>query len=117
MIKQIEAMLKIMNETCNVYDEVGNHIRNKCGECEFWSKENHCCCSYNTKEAEALYNAGYRKSSEIAREIFEEIEKLMEKLDKRHLSCGNPKQSWGVRSAMTEIIKLKKKYTESEDTE
>jgi hypothetical protein len=70
MNKQIEEMAKILNETCNVYDEQGNHIRNKCGECECWSDDNHCCCSYNSKEAEALYNAGYRKSTNVARNIF-----------------------------------------------
>lgn len=62
--EQIREMARIMNETCNVYDEQGNHIRNKCGECEEWSSDNHCCCSYNSKEAEALYNAGYRKQNE-----------------------------------------------------
>lgn len=64
MNKQIDEMTNIMNQTCNVYDEQGNHIRNKCGECDCWSDDNHCCCSYNTKEAIALYNAGYRKQSE-----------------------------------------------------
>lgn len=64
--KQIEEMVKIMNECCNVYDEQGRHIRNKCYECEEWSDDNHCCCSYNTKEATALYNAGYHKASEVA---------------------------------------------------
>ena len=62
--KQIEELAKILNECCNEYDEQGNHIRNKCFECEYWSHDNYCCCSYNTKEAEALYNAGYRKQSE-----------------------------------------------------
>ena len=62
--KQIEEMAKVMNECCNRYDDQGNHIGNKCYECEEWSDDNHCCCSYNTKEAEALYNAGYRKQSE-----------------------------------------------------
>lgn len=62
--KKIEEIAKILNECCNEYDEQGNHIRNKCYECEEWSDDNHCCCSYNRKEAEALYNAGYRKQSE-----------------------------------------------------
>lgn len=50
--------------------------------------------------------------AEVAREIFEEIEKALDALDHRHMLCGNPKQSWGVRSAMTEIAEIKKKYTE-----
>lgn len=76
-----------------------------------------CDCDANGRfnckllyDAELLYNAGYRKASDVAREIFEEIEKLMNKLDKRHIACGNPKQAWGVRSAMTELAELKKKY-------
>ena len=73
--KQIDEMAKIMNECCNVYDDQGRHIRNKCGECEEWSDDNHCCCSYNQKQAEALYTAGYRKASDVAREIFEEIDR------------------------------------------
>ena len=59
--EQIEEMEKVLNECCNVYDEQGNHIRNKCSECDCWSDDNHCCCSYNSKEATALYNADYRK--------------------------------------------------------
>lgn len=67
--KQIKEMARIMNEVCNVYDEQGNHIRNKCHECEEWSDDNHCCCSYNRKEAKALYDAGYRKQSEHVIEL------------------------------------------------
>ena len=62
--KQIEEMVRVMNECCNRYDEQRNLLGNKCYECEEWSDDNHCCCSYNRKEATALYNAGYRKQSE-----------------------------------------------------
>ena len=62
--KQIEEMAKVLNECCNRYDEKGNLLGNKCGSCEHWCDTNHICCSYNTKEAEALYTAGYRKQSE-----------------------------------------------------
>ena len=63
--KQIEEMAKIPNYCCNEYDENGRHIHNKCNsyDCEYWSNDNFCCCSYGQKEAEALYNAGYRKQS------------------------------------------------------
>ena len=61
--------------------------------------------------AEELYTAGYRKSTEFAEEIFAEIEQVMSSLDRRYMASGNPKQSWGVRGAMTEIAELKKKYT------
>lgn len=63
--KQIEEMAKILNECCNEYDEQGNHLGNKCPSCAYWSDTNHVCVSYNTKEAEALYNAGYRKQSDL----------------------------------------------------
>lgn len=49
-----------------------------------------------------------------ARVIFEDIEKCLCSLDRRHMMCGNPKQSWGVRSAMAEISELKKKYLKGE---
>ena len=50
--------------------------------------------------AEALYNAGYRKAEDVAREIFEEIEKVV------NYSLCVDINDW---SAYTE---LKKKYTE-----
>ena len=34
-------------------------------------------CLVNAKALEALYNKGYRQASDVAREIFEEIERLM----------------------------------------
>lgn len=93
--KEIEEMSR---EICSEYDCVI-----PCQSCGYYGYAN---CR-DVKSAEKLYNAGYRKASEI----FEEIEKLMNKLDKRHIACGNPKQAWGVRSAMTELAELKKKYT------
>ena len=96
--EQIKEMVKVMNECCNIYDEQGRHIRNKCYECECWCDTNHVCCSYNTKEATALYEAGYRKASEI----FEEIKRET----KNH----------GIAYTLRKIAELKKKYTESEDT-
>ena len=87
--KQIKEMVRIMNETCNVYDEQGNHIRNKCYECEEWSEDNHCCCSYNTKEATALYNAGYRKASNVAREILEEVDNALHDMAIEYANAGH----------------------------
>ena len=51
--------------------------------------------------SEWLYNKGYRKASDIAREIFEEIDDEI----KNH----------GITYARRKIAELKKKYTESED--
>ena len=69
--------------------------------------------------AKELYTAGYRKQSEVAREIFEEIEELAKiytfpvvkngvvEIVKEPFWCFDP----------NDLAELKKKYTESEDTE
>ena len=63
----------------------------------------------NEKLAEHLYNADYRKASEVAREIFEEIDRMIYRLlNDRHYIVGD---------MCYEVEELKKKYTESEDTE
>lgn len=78
--QQIEEIMKVLNECCGVYDENGRHLRNKCNkyECEYWSDENYCCCSYGRREAEALYNAGYRKVGEaemvVTKDEWEELQ-------------------------------------------
>ena len=121
--KQIKEMMQTLNYCCNEYDENGRHIRNKCNsyDCEYWSEDNHCCCSYGRKEAEHLYNAGYRKiyddnqrqctcyalgcqmaeqlEKKVAEEIFAEIEKITVKY--RH----------GYEFDL-HMYELKKKYTE-----
>lgn len=57
--KQIEAIAKVI-----------------CGGCPDNKECMHCLCA-DWYRAEALYNAGYRKQSEVAREIFAEIEDSM----------------------------------------
>lgn len=73
---EIEAIAKVLNDCCNHYDEFGRHLGNKCAHCEYWCDTNNICCSYNEKEAEALYNAGYRKIPEgsvvLTREEYEQ---------------------------------------------
>ncbi len=54
--------------------------------------------------ANEIYNAGYRKASEVAREIFEELEVW---LDGSRYSLAE--MVWGVKHSIEE---LKKKYTE-----
>lgn len=73
--KAIKEMAKIMEECCNVYDDKGRHVRNKCNtfDCEYYCDTNHVCCSFGIKEATALYNAGYRNEKETAREILQTI--------------------------------------------
>ena len=64
------------------------------------------------KQAEALYNAGYRKASEVAREIFEEIEEAID-------SCVVTEHFKGsyfeLNKFMLGLAELKKKYTEGCD--
>lgn len=78
-----------------------------------------------TKFAEARYNAGYRLASDVAREIFEEIERYLKLKITNAIMCKTisgeeDKEYWqGKLSAFLQIsdfikIELKKKYTESE---
>ena len=62
-------------------------------------------CHINSFEiAESLYNADYRKQSEIAKEIFKEIYKLTYRLSNdEHYTVGD--MIW-------DIDELKKKYTD-----
>ena len=54
--------------------------------------------------AKELYAKGYRKASEVAREIFEEIDKII------NARCVQVEIS--ERKMIAEIAELKKKYTE-----
>jgi hypothetical protein len=58
-----------------------------------------CPDCYAQEEATALYNAGYRKDSEVAREIIEEAEKIF------MFTCSS-------LVAYTDWQNFKKKYTE-----
>ena len=63
-------------------------------------------------DAEALYNAGYRKASDVAREIFEEIERLIE-LYTENSPILIPFNYIDVQFVHW-LAELKKKYTEGE---
>lgn len=100
--KQIEEMAKIM---CGFDDE-------ECEHCITCSYHNGCACE---EDAKNLYNAGYRKASDVAREIFEEIGKILYKYDK---IAERDKSEYGeliVGDIACAIGELKKKYTEDED--
>ena len=87
-------------------------------------------CDY-CKIAEFLYTAGYRKSSEVAEEIFEEIDRMIYKvLNDRHYIMGDMcyeveelKKKYTQDKGRDKIAEFGKysplswKYTESEDTE
>jgi hypothetical protein len=115
--KHIEEMAKETMKHCK--------IDNQCGSCH-WSTCNECL-------SEALYNAGYRKADEVVEEIFEELLGIISsKYAAVTTDChynmrfGNVDTPNGMRDlgkAETlkyvgdKIAELKKKYTESEDTE
>lgn len=68
MNKQIEEMVVLM---------CGERKKHKsCKACKSGNPNANAYCRIE-HYAEALYNAGYRKSTDVAREIFEEIEGLM----------------------------------------
>ena len=87
--KQIEEMAKVIDQAkhdmwvgeCPTYDEHSKNI------------------------AKYLYNAGYHKDSEVAMEIFAEIEKLIIK----------PNDMWLWQWDLNKLAELKKKYTEGEN--
>ena len=41
-----------------------------------------------------FYISDYRKASEVAEEVFAEIEEVMSSLDRRDMASGNHKKSW-----------------------
>jgi hypothetical protein len=105
--KQIEEMAKIF---CG--------MKNGCDGC-MWDKV-HC---YERNDAKDLYNAGYRKASDVAREIFEEIGKLAKhsadeakmRADKETnvlLRAELRGQQIGGNLMLYKLAELKKKYTE-----
>lgn len=100
--KQIEEMAR---SSCSIYDK--NNTTTPCGGemlCDF------NCTQYNT--CKVLYENGYRKASDVAREIFEEIERVaMSKID-TDLSITALNDTYYIEA----IDEVKKKY-ESEDTE
>ena len=95
MNKQIEEMASIIGDCKNIPDEIcDKHL--KCADCK----------------ASRCYNAGYRKASEVAREIFAEIGKILYKYDQ---IAERDKSEYGeliVGDIGCAIGELKKKYTE-----
>ena len=98
--KQIEKMCEVLREnavsckTCNLYAEGFCY-----GNCEL-AEDNQTVC-------EALYNAGYRKATDVAEEIFAEIEKFTY----RYLNDAD----YSGGDLIYDIAELKKKYTEGEN--
>lgn len=84
--KQIEEMAKILCGMENICDE---SMYNKA----------HC---YERNQVKAIYNAGYRKASEVVREIFEVTDEVLNDV------CAMTGLSFRVYGKYAE---LKKKYT------
>ena len=110
--KQIEEMANYCCYPCDLYDE-GNEGKD-CTYCDYKT----CLCA---EAAKALYNAGYRKASEVARAIFEEIEKRIADLEYR---ANTPRKTVKVEELKAQvdwilhevvpstIAELKRKYME-----
>lgn len=76
--------------------------------CEYESKT---CGLYQTLEN--LHNAGYRKASEVAEEIFAEIENILDRHSISYLKVGQICGEHYYDGVMQfDIAELKKKYTE-----
>ena len=95
--KQIEEMAKVIDEYTEPLSARDIHK-----------------AEFSERFAEALYNAGYRKTSDVAREIFEEITKCAKHKWERQESGVYDITAWEI--SILDIAKLKKKY-ESEATE
>lgn len=96
-IEEIEKMSAIMSNA-SYADCAGTPlIPESQGICD--KVDCHTC-----KQARRLLNVGYRRQSEIAKEIFEEIEKLAFRLlnDKNYV----------IGDMIWDITEIKKKYTE-----
>ena len=87
--KQIEKMAVILTD--------GGCTKCNCDE----NRKFDCLPMYN---AELLYNAGYRKQSEVVKEIFEEIDNIIYNLRDSPFYLSS--------DAVDELTELKKKYTE-----
>ena len=107
--KQIKEMAKIL---CTDYD------MGKCMVDSFDCLEGHCS---KRERIEALYNAGYRKSSEVAEEVINnalsKIQIMISAIKAQEESGIITEFNGGAKTALELVIKdiaeLKKKYTEN----
>lgn len=99
--KQIEEMAKVLCEDCA--RDVAPCRLNELGR----------MCDAVQEQAKALYNAGYRKQSEVAREIIKDLVKFAD--DKERHFHGHGVWYIDADDVTDFITELKKKYTESED--
>ena len=99
--KQIKEMTVIL---CSSYKSDGSCMG--CPDCI--AKE----------EAKSIYDSGYRKASEVAREIFEEIDEILSNINDFEADSLElePEERYGAEVACVDLgmkfAELKKKYTE-----
>ena len=107
--KQIEEMAKVLStvKRCNVLC-VSECIKNKCAYPHY---EGVTCIAEH--QAEALYNAGYRKANEVARDILDEAYEILKELKDEYRLNEETREACAVRNAMFKLAELKDKYTES----
>jgi hypothetical protein len=96
--KQIEEMAKLLHGYCKAPCPNGG-----CDSCVAYDK------------AKALFDAGYCKASDVAEEIFAEIDKILS--HKRDFNCSEIAfgYEWALAEVCRRYVKLKKKYTEGEE--
>lgn len=109
--KQIEEMViaKTICASCDINDH-----------CYFLSNDE--MCTTVLKDAEALYNAGYRKSSEVAEEIFAAFRaEMRSEIARNEALFAEGEDDFyegrndAFRTAINCLAELKNKYTESEN--
>jgi hypothetical protein len=108
--KQIEKMAKVL---CGDYGE--------CKKCTLSNPECENPCMIR-EDCEMLYNQGYRKASDVAREIFEEIERFLYmhfRFCKEEIGNDDTEYVKGRLELNTQIqnliAELKKKYESEKD--
>ena len=90
--KQIEEMAKFFM-SLETYDY------KECEECGKWEHDRCDEYCFSQKVATDLYNAGYRKASEVAREVVEDMREMIK----------------GYENIDVYLDRIEKKYTESEN--
>ena len=101
--KQIEEMALNLRNYCRYYDDG--------------------ICGVEDHLAQYLFHNGYRKASEVAREIFEEIERAFFKYYDSAVTYSSPNLPYHLREAVSfslnemfmKVGELEKKYTEGEE--
>ena len=105
---QVEEMAKVMHERCREISEDTEGI----AKLEAQGK------TMPDDFAEVLYNAGYRKATDVAREIFEEIDNALHHMAVEYHNAGHPEYFAVCEMVYHKVLRrIEKKYTEVEENE